>query len=60
MSLAALTRTEIATTLGVIPLWHADGALQAGRPAVLFINRLLAPPAAAGLATPLASEADLF
>lgn len=60
MSLAALTRTEIATTLGVIPLWHADGALQAGRPAVLFINRLLAPPAAAGLATALASEADLF
>lgn len=38
MSLASLTRTEFRTELGVVPLWHAPGALASDRPVLVTVT----------------------
>lgn len=44
MSLASLTRTDFATTLGTIPLWHRPGALASAKPVMLSITGAFAVP----------------
>jgi hypothetical protein len=61
LSLAALIKTVFTTSLGEVPLWCVPAALEAQRPAVLFINRPLAPTTAfEALRAAIGDQADLF